>query len=442
MGNFPRFVNIILMVAVILIMSCGIEVNLVAIETPTPATITTHIPTTSPAPTGTSTPLPTSTVTPSPTTTSTPGPLGPFLPVSLGEDRPSGNLLDWRVAPDGTLWLATDRELASYTQGSWRKHPPYGDVLLGFDDAGRAWVSFEDGASIAAWDGDAWTVYGPQSGWTSAGPVRRMGPYSTFGEEIVTDERGWIWIVTQKDVRFLVHDRWTIFTPEGAGFTPSPEMIQEGFGYRLRDIALDRVGDVWVTDCAWIGPGPMGRGARWFTGNQWRGDKTEEVSSGCIEDIEVDSYGRIWIGIDGELIRYSPSEGWEDLGHPEFNPEWGMRWGWISDIALGADGTAWVNWSPCGGASCDTGLSILFALRDGEWVFVSDRGPFELTLDSEDGGWLCSGDGLFHISGEIIQPIYLENNLDCRVEVDAAGQLWLHIPGRSAFWMYDQSGPD
>lgn len=407
----------------------------------TPAAIPTSTSTIAPSPTGTSTPRPTITLTPTPTTLPTPGPIGPFVPVTLGEDRPPGSLRDWRIAPDGTLWLTTDLALASLKQGIWTIHPIYGDVLLGFDDAGRAWTAFEDGASIAAWDGQAWTVYGPQSGWSSAGPVRRHEPFATVGEEIVTDDRGRIWIVTQNDVRVLDDDQWTIFTPEGAGFTPSPEMVQEGFGYWLRDIARDSVGDVWVTDCAWMGPGPMGRGARWYTGNQWQGDKTEEVSSGCIEDIEVDTSGRIWMGVDADLVSYTPGEGWENLGHPEFNPEWGLRWGWISNITLGADGSAWLYYSPCGGASCDTGLSILFALRDGEWIFVSDRGPFDLALDDSGDGWLCTADGLYRIAGESVESLYQQDAFQCGLDADSTGQIWLSFSGQSSFWLYvDQGG--
>jgi hypothetical protein len=217
-------------------------------------------------------------------------------------------------------------------------------------------------------------------------------------------------------------------------------MIQEGFGYWLRDIARDSAGDVWVTDCAWMGPGPMGRGARWFTGNQWQGEQTEEVSSGCIEDIEIDSSGRIWMGVDADLIRYTPGEGWENLGHPEFNPEWGVRWGRVSDLALGMDGTAWLSLSPCGGASCDTGLSILFALRDGEWNYVSDRGPFDLTLDDSGDGWLCAADGFYRIDGVSVESVYQQEVFHCELDADSTGQIWLSLSGQSSFWLFVAPG--
>jgi hypothetical protein len=185
----------------------------------------------------------------------------------------------------------------------------------------------------------------------------------------------------------------------------------------------------------------MGRGARWYTGNQWQGDKTEEVSSGCIEDIEVDTSGRIWMGVDADLVRYTPGEGWENLGHPEFNPEWGLRWGWISNITLGADGSAWLDYSPCGGASCDTGLSILFALRDGEWRFVSDRGPFDLALDDSGDGWLCTADGLYRIAGGSVESLYQQDAFQCGLDADSTGQIWLSFSGQSSFWLYvDQGG--
>ncbi len=162
-----------------------------------------------PTPTSTDMPQPTRTPTSIPTTTPTPDPIGPFQPFAFAESQPSGSIRDWRLAPDGTLWVATDLELASYSQESWTIHPSHGDVLLGFDGTGRTWVTFEDGTSIAVWDGEAWTVLGPQEGWTSAGPILRSGPYATVGEDIITDERGWVWLVTQKDVRSYDGEAWT-----------------------------------------------------------------------------------------------------------------------------------------------------------------------------------------------------------------------------------------
>jgi hypothetical protein len=313
-------------------------------------------------------------------------------------------------------------------------HPTHGDVLLGSDDEDRFWVSFEDGASIAVWDGAAWSVYGPQAGWTSAGPIRRGGPQATVGEEIVIDGRGWTWIVTQKDVRYFDGEQWSIFSPEGAGFTPSTEMLDAGISFTLKDIALDSEGDVWVSDCAWLGPGPMGQGARWFTGDEWLGQNTLRVSSGCIEDIEVDSLGRIWLGVDGDLWRYDSWEGWEELAHPEHDPDWGYRWGWISDIHIAADDTAWVSMSPCGGASCDSGESILFTVRGDEWTFVSDEGPASVAFTDQGDGWMCLGHGLYRLIGAVPQLLFQLGEDSCQVEADAGGQVWLTIPGRFGFW--------
>jgi hypothetical protein len=411
--------------------------------TPTPALLPTDTP--EPAatlPPATSASQPTNTSTPLPTLTPTPSLIGPFSPVPLGEDRPSDRIRDWRIAPDGTLWVSSLQELASYSQGTWTTHPPLGDMLLGFDDAGRLWVTFEDGASIAAWDGVAWTVYGPQAGWAPAGPVWRSGPHATVGEDIITDERGWVWLVTQQDVRIFNGQTWTFYSPEEAGFEPSEEMRQEGFGFILKDIAIDSVGDIWVSDCAWMGPGPKGQGARWFTGTEWQGQRSSVVSSGCIEDIEVDSAGRIWLGVDGDLWRYTPGVGWFELPHPEHDPDWGNRWGWISDIVLSEDDTAWVTMSPCGGASCDVGAFALFTVRDDTWSFVSAEGPADLAFDSRGEGWLCVGDGLYHLVDNSIGIVFQQEGFSCQVEADASGRVWMTMPDHATFWLYDAADID
>jgi len=423
---------------VLLLASCG------PAPTVTPSTVPTATsePTTAPMSTllPTTTPLLRPTSTPPPTLTA--DPIGPFVPLPPAESQPPGNIHDWRVAPDGTLWLITSAGVGSLRQGTWTLHPEHGHIILGFDGAGRTWLTSKDGDSIAAWDGTAWTTYGSEAGWAPAGPVWPGGPYATISEEIVTDGRGWVWLATQKDVRVFDGRQWTIYAPEEVGFTRTEEMVEYGFDFSLTDVALDSTGDVWVADCAWMGPGPWGQGARWFNGEEWQGQDSPVVASGCIEDIEVDAAGRIWVGVDGNLWRYTPGERWTLFPHPEPDPNWERRWGWIADVELGGEETAWVTMSPCGGASCDSGVFILFRVCNGTWTQVSEEGLGDLAFDSSGEGWLCIGDGLYHVVEETVELVFEQDFFHCGVEVDPAGRVWLAIPGQPTLWLYDRTGSD
>ena len=104
------------------------------------------------------------------------------------------------------------------------------------------------------------------------------------------------------------------------------------------------------------------------------------------------------------------------------------------------DGTAWVSMSPCGGASCDSGVFILFAVRDGTWTYVSDRGPANVAYDSQGEGWLCIGNGLYHSDGESVMPVLQQDGFYCQVESDLAGRVWMSILGLPTFWVYDAPG--
>ncbi len=109
-----------------------------------------------------------------------------------------------------------------------------------------------------------------------------------------------------------------------------------GVDPRLRDVAVDSVGDVWVTDCTWGGPGPLGLGARWYDGNAWSAGQTSSVvGSGCIEAIEVDGAGRSAGHRRRSVVLYTGT-GWEEFAHPDAALPQDTRWA-TSSIILGGD---------------------------------------------------------------------------------------------------------
>jgi hypothetical protein len=396
-------------------------------------------PTQKPTLAATRTPRPTRTLRPTVTSPAEPEPIeiGPFQPVSI-PDQPPGGIIDLRTAPDGALWLKTTAGLGSLKDDRWILYPDIAGTLTGFDAAGHTWLISEMGDRILAWDGAAWTSYGEESGWTETAPVYR------FREDVATDKRGWVWLTAGESVRAFDGQRWTSLAAEAVGFTRTQDMIAEGLDFWLTDVIADGEGDIWVADCAWLGPGPDGHGARWFTGEEWQGQTSRVVASGCIYDMEVDGEGGIWVGVNGDLWRYLPGHGWQMFPHPVADPTGDVRWGFLESLALDPAGEPWVTLHRCGGASCDTGQYALFHVTADAWTPIiesQNQQPGDLAFDAASAAWLCTEDGLYRITSDVPEPIGGEDAAGCTIEADAAGRVWLALPDRSTLWQYDAVAP-
>jgi hypothetical protein len=355
------------------------------------------------------------------------------------EGQPLARIYDLRVAPDGILWLVNSDGVWTFAGDVWTPHPFGGDsVLLGFDGQGRTWLISGEGETISVWDGVEWRTFRPEEGWTPLGVgIFTVEPYNNVSEGIVSDKRGWVWLATRVDVRAFDGQVWTVYDPEQVGFIPTEDMIEIGFGFSFTDVAVDSVGDVWVSDCAWMGPGPIGQGARWYNGVVWQGAESQAVGSGCIQDVEVDPQGRIWIPVNGDLWRYTPGKGWIYYPHPDFDLGELVRWGWIADLDLVGGESALVSMSPCGGASCESGDIYLFHVHDGVWTLISEQGLNDLAFDSRGDGWLCIGEGLYHLAAGDIEPVLVQDGLYCSVEVDPEDRFWLMVIRQPYLWLYD-----
>ena len=442
--------SITALAAVIILSSCAqpqltistsASTSLPPVVSPT-STSTSPPPTSTPTaiPTPTHAPIPTHTPVIPPTPTPEPQPIGTFIPIPLAEDQPPGDIRDLRVADDGTLWVITREAVGSLRDGEWTTHQVPSGILLGFDGFGRVWVVDERGETISAWDGEVWTNYGPDEGWAPTGRLFQEAGYGNISEGLVTDRDGSIWIATRDDVRVFDGQRWSIYGPQEVGFEQTEEMIDMGVVPSLTDVALDRFGNVWVGDCAWMGPGPMGHGARWFDGQAWHGQDSPEVGVGCVEDIEVDQAGRIWLGVDGGLYRHTPGEGWISFPHPVVPASGNRRWGWLVDLELSAEGSVWVGMSPCGGASCDSGVFITFFVDDDGWTEVSDKGSFDFALDESGNGWMCIADELYSVRLDQLELVFTEESFRCTVEMDPSGRAWMGVLGHPTLWLYDPAG--
>ena len=393
-------------------------------------------------PAATATPLPPPTAPPAPA----PTPAADATADSASSGQPRsvlaidellpGNVIYLSHTPDGALWLATDEGVARMRDDAWEVHVSgLPGMLLGVDETSRVWVLSEDASAISAWDGAAWTVYGPDEGWTAV----TSWASSQVGQGVLTDAAGRVWLATAQDVRVLEGERWTVVTPGEMGMAASE--YEDTFLHF--DIALLGQGDeLWVGACELAGPGPIGgQGARWFDGQSWQGGDSP-VASGCASAITEDPAGNVWLGLDADLWRYERASGdWTRLSPPGPAAEEGVqRYGSVLAIVFDAAGDPWAGLVTCGGASC--GGEVYFHVRDGDWVAVADETFYGSWIIAGGAGrpWLFTWEGdAYQVEGDALE---LQAQMDAQivgVVVDSAGRPWFvtRAGDRQTLWVID-----
>lgn len=389
-------------------------------------------------------PTPVPTERPAAEATATP-PAGPFVLVPPAAPWLEANVRSLLVAPDGAAWLVTEQGVGRWQDGAWallREEPGW---LAGFDDAGRAWWIPEQREEIMAWDGAAWTAYGPAVGWV---PLQVPG-----WTNVAADRRGWVWLVDREAVYAFDGLSWLVLPLDQIGFPIDP-LDEEYEGFRLTEVLRDGEGDIWVSDCNTYGESTGGYGARWFDGTRWGGADSAVTGSGCVNDMELDAQGRLWMGVDNELARYTPGQGWDVYAAPEFDPAWrGSFVGDILDLAVDPQGEAWVWFDICGGASCGNFMK-LFHLEGEEWVWAGEcdytcRFGRNIAFGPDGAAWFFaayepSDDPQAPVSGvyrapvggapELVAPHWAGEAL----VVDGAGRVWLALSnGVSSVYLYE-----
>jgi hypothetical protein len=243
---------------------------------------------------------------------------------------------------------------------------------------------------ISAWDEAAWTGYGPADGWTA---LYEEG-YFRYAWGGLSDLQGGLWFATSQDVRRFDGLAWTVFTPQDE---------HAGAGIRRPDrqfhltVAAD--GMVWVRQCDWGGPGPVGgQGLRWYDGQSWQGADSPVVR-GCASALAEDQAGGIWTGVNGRLWRYNPASGsWSEQPLPP-SPVEGLRVGIVHSLAIAPGGELWAELTLCGGASC-YGDAALYRLQAGAWTQVGGMGGYDTgewgpLFDASGAAWLHWNSGLY-----------------------------------------------
>jgi hypothetical protein len=441
-GRSTAFSSILLVLA---ILSAGCQPAAMQVSTVTPITVTSSTDALVPMPTATPSILSTSAMIQTPASTVTPGSSlitvptsGPFRMVSPVDEVVSGGVQALVSTADGTLWLITEQDIAKIVGTTITVYlEDISGEIAGIDALGRVWVVNEDAAQISAWDGQTWTAYGAEAGWTSL--TDDYNPYVRGGQ---SDLLGRIWFATSQDVRAFDGNQWTVYTPQVMGMGPSVyEDLMTSF-----QVSVLSSGMVWVTECDWGGPGPFGgRGIRWLDEGVWQG-ASSPVASGCAIAIAEDSVGRVWAGVDSILWRYDPASGaWDEFALPE-PPIAEMRFGFIDSLAIDSYDTVWPLLVLCGGASC-FGNCVLYHFHDDLWTQVGEVGEYDSgywgpIFDAAGTPWLYWDGGIYRISGdspELVSP--LEGRI---ATIDNSERLWFMAPhnGREMLWVLDDETGD
>lgn len=397
-----------------------------------------------PAPTKVFTPIPTYTSrptrTPRPTRTSAPTPTP--LPVPFRRVGPIADILPGDSpylysACDGTPWLVNSESVTRIDDASWSTHftrtvamldndtwrvylTGITGTVVGVDASNRVWVANESYDEIAAWDGNAWTRYGPEEGWS---PVTDTLWYD-LNEKGRCDLAGNFWTVTMQDVRVFDGERWTVFAPKDMGMGA---FSSDNYVVSLQVTIQQDTGDVWIGECESTAIGTLGgQGARRFDGTTWHGADSP-AASGCVEAIEEDAEGNLWLGVDGVLWRYAPSQTWSEFVPPEIFPAGYRRHGSIPLLAADPYGRLWVATSLCGGANCD--ILGLYYVHNGVWTAMSAESEYYTWqlrpfTDKSGASWLFA-DIIYRLSETGIEPLI--PLMPSSVVVDTAGRAWFTL---------------
>jgi hypothetical protein len=312
------------------------------------------------------------------------------------------------VAPDGSVWVATEGGLARFDGASWRT---FDAAETGFATApaslavapdGTVWVTGYacEGAvvRVARFDGRAWTVSGPEDGLPAAEPGGCLGAsVAATGERVV---------VVAGDVAYrLAGERWERVWPAPAAISgpASPWSFVAVSGDELwatRDGLWHWQAGDWVsgpTDAglpevpagfATLAMGPDGR--VWLAGDIGvavrDGDHWTLVDNRPAKTVAPAADGTAWVGgdaADGDVrtLRFDGSA-WSSQAAPE-TPFLG-----VGSLAIARDGTVWA--TAMGGWGSDPNGCLARLVGD-RWEKVW---PF-------DPGWDCTATVVASPSGDI-----------------------------------------
>jgi hypothetical protein len=327
------------------------------------------------------------------------------------------------VAPDGHLWLATGSGVFGWQDEEWEQiYEGMANRILGLDAGQRLWVLLDEGWRMGAYAEPDWSIYGPEQGWSQAN-----------ARQMLSDRRGWVWVNTGQDLRYLdsVSSNWTTLSLSDVGFEPPPpEDLDRVFG--ITDMALDSTGNLWIGGCGrWGALGFLSQGVRWFDGHTW--DSSPDTADECVNDIEVDAAGRVWMGGFYGLIMYDPAaQSWSEFPLPDWD-----RPQLVNQIELDPNDIPWVSFTRFGGAG-PWHSDAVFYLEDGEWQAAFDPGmdmPISFGFGPDGTAWIMAGGGVYRLTAgepESLGP----PDFGRQLVIDGAGRVWV-LGDYKGLWRLD-----
>jgi hypothetical protein len=374
---------------------------------------------------------------PVPITTATPTPddIGPFHYVTSLEGmlENSSAKVKMSALADGSVSIISDRSILRWSNQGWEVQPYNGDENLAtVDESGKYWLLQKDTGDISNnEDGNA------ASGWISVGPFSESW-WSPTPWRIVSGAGDTLWAPMAQDVRFFDGNQWSLYTQEDMGF---PLMEMEDIDI-VHNLALAQDGtEVWVGECYYSGPGPMGGGGvRWFDGQTWHGAESP-IGSRCVSALDVDSAGNVWLGTSKAVWRYDH----EDQSWTQYNlpAELLSDYSFTHPLQLMIDqaGDAWVMMQMCGGASCD-GEVYLYRIQDGIWSLVTSAAyrssSFkQMALDGNGQAWLFWEGMVYQLDDQPLEPVASMQALG--VDADPSGTIWVVVGSEDdpSLWVYE-----
>lgn len=366
--------------------------------------------------------------------------IGPFQPVQLEAGLPSDLLRILHISEEGALWLQTEQEVILLRDREWEValSDLSGDIV-GVDSNGLLWVLDEDGASISSWDGDTWSSYTEEAGWSP------LSEYSFIKDPPVMDQLGQVWLVTTEGLRMFDGQHWRRISPQDIGLS-HPREAEEGLTPDINLKFLEGQQELWMGVCNWTGAGPIGGdGVLRFDGSSWR-RVHNKLSSGCTEVIVEDAEGKVWIGLDGDVWRYDPVSGILDpFTQPPSPFNGGGFFGGVGDLIVDYEGFPWADLLFCGGAGCGFG-TILYHFDQGAWVEViqEDFRLHDLVIDQAGRPWLLTPGGIYEVKDN--QPtLFLSLPINpASIHEGPFGQVWFFVVDKekSELWYLIQHASD
>jgi streptogramin lyase len=362
---------------------------------------------------------------------------------------------DTWVDPNGRFWVATDSGVFVSETPNWRQLSDEATVrFYGLDAAGRFWVGQEESAAYyPLHDAEPqWQTFGAEAGWQPDVRRGRFTPDFGYGETLVTDRLGRVWLVRNGQLYHFdpATSLWTNYLAADLGFVSAigDDDNQSRF---LTDVALDSFGNIWVSHCANQGLLFTGEGVRWYNGETWAG--LGQFAEQCILDIEVDSDGRVWLAGWQTVLLFDPANlRWTNIDLPPWpNPLM------VIDLTLDRHQNPWLavikatagNWQGSGARYhwTEAGWQSDYAEYEAIYGVDSFSGPFggwgsDVAFSAEGNAWVCDWGTILTFSpahnGLFSQVTSFYPEGVCQVQIDGNGRVWLAQIGRGFnLWYYD-----